>query len=184
MQARYFSAPRPVNELYDVIADPHEVNNLAESPAHAADLKRLSTAMDEWIERVGDLSQISEEEMIESMWPGRIQPRTSTLFLATPQGITIHSETEGASLGYQVLPTEQPNHWLIYRDPIVLSRGKPFEPRPSATVMRKAMWQRYAHHIQRNSSPHRHNMAQHYASYRAVIDPHRTQIAWRLPHVC
>ena len=57
--------------------------------------------MDEWIERVGDLSQISEEEMIESMWPGRIQPRTGTpvsIFLATPQGITIHSETEGASL--------------------------------------------------------------------------------------
>ena len=125
VQARYFSAPRPVNELYDVIADPYEVNNLAESPAHAATLKRLSTAMDEWIERVGDLSQISEEEMIESMWPGRIQPRTGTpSFLATPQGITIHSETEGASLGYQVLPTEQPNHWLIYRDPIVLSPGQ------------------------------------------------------------
>ena len=102
-----------------------EVNNLAESPAHAATLKRLSTALDEWIERVGDLSQISEEEMIESMWPGRIQPRTGTpSFLATPQGITIHSETEGASLGYQVLPTEQPNHWLIYRDPIVLSPGQ------------------------------------------------------------
>ena len=125
VQARYFSAPRPVNELYDVIADPYEVNNLAESPAHAAALKRLSTAMDEWIERVGDLSQISEEEMIESMWPGRIQPRTSTpSFLATPQGITIQSETEGSSLGYQVLPTEQPNHWSIYRDPIVLSPGQ------------------------------------------------------------
>ena len=81
--------------------------------------------MDEWIERVGDLSQISEEEMIESMWPSRIQPRTSTpSFLATPQGITIQSETEGASLGYQVLPSEQPDHWLIYRDPIVLSPGQ------------------------------------------------------------
>ena len=81
--------------------------------------------MDEWIERVGDLSQISEEEMIESMWPGRIQPRTGTpSFLATPRGVTIHSETEGASLGYQVLPTEQPDHWLIYRDPIVLSPGQ------------------------------------------------------------
>ena len=81
--------------------------------------------MDEWIERVGDLSQISEEEMIETMWPGRIQPRTGTpSFLRTPQGIAIHSETKGASLGYQVLPTEQPDHWLIYREPIVLSPGQ------------------------------------------------------------
>ena len=69
--------------------------------------------------------RISEEEMIESMWPGRIQPRTGTpSFLATPQGITIQSETEGSSLGYQVLPSEQPDRWLIYRDPIVLSPGQ------------------------------------------------------------
>ena len=81
IQAQYFSAPRPVSELYDVIADPYEVNNLAESPAHAADLRRLSTAMDEWIERVGDLSQISEKEMIETMWPGVSSSHRYALFL-------------------------------------------------------------------------------------------------------
>ena len=72
-----------------MIADPHEVNNLAESPAHAAALKRLSTAMDDWIERVGDLSQISEEEMIESMWPGRIQPRTGTPLFWRPLEVSL-----------------------------------------------------------------------------------------------
>ena len=70
-----------------------------------------------------------------------------TLFLKTAHGITIQSETKGASLGYQVLPTEQPDHWLIYRDPIVLSPGQ--------TLQAKAIRYGYAESgVAALSSPH------------------------------
>ena len=36
--------------------------------------------MDEWLSELVTLAKF-EEEMIETMWPGRIQPRTDALFL-------------------------------------------------------------------------------------------------------
>jgi arylsulfatase A-like enzyme len=40
---------KPSVELYDVGADPHEVRNLAASPAHQQELKKLNGMLDEWV---------------------------------------------------------------------------------------------------------------------------------------
>ncbi len=45
---------RPAFELYDLEADPHEVNNLAEDPAHAETLERLKNKLRAFQERTGD----------------------------------------------------------------------------------------------------------------------------------
>lgn len=45
---------KPKEELYDLQADPHEVNNLAKSPEHQETLKKLRTLLDEWIVDTGD----------------------------------------------------------------------------------------------------------------------------------
>lgn len=39
----------PEEELYDVVADPFEVNNLAKSPEYQKDLKRLRGVLEKWI---------------------------------------------------------------------------------------------------------------------------------------
>jgi arylsulfatase A-like enzyme len=39
----------PAEELYDLVEDPHEVQNLAKSPAHRPTLSRLRTALEKWI---------------------------------------------------------------------------------------------------------------------------------------
>jgi arylsulfatase A-like enzyme len=44
----------PSEELYDVTADPHEIHNLARSSAHQAELARLRSALDQWIEETAD----------------------------------------------------------------------------------------------------------------------------------
>ncbi len=44
----------PAEELYDVVADPHEVHNLAALPEHADVLKRMRAALDAWIEETHD----------------------------------------------------------------------------------------------------------------------------------
>jgi len=43
----YFTQPRPVLELYDLEADPSELNNLAGRPEHAAVERELKIALQE-----------------------------------------------------------------------------------------------------------------------------------------
>lgn len=44
----------PAEELYDTLADPHEIKNLANSPACQDDLKRLRAVLNKWIEDCHD----------------------------------------------------------------------------------------------------------------------------------
>lgn len=48
LQARIFVQPRPAEELYDVSADPQEVDNLATDPRHAATLTDLRGRLAAW----------------------------------------------------------------------------------------------------------------------------------------
>ena len=52
---------RPAEELYDLSADPDEWKNLAADPAHAADLARLRTALDEWMTASHDAGIAADE---------------------------------------------------------------------------------------------------------------------------
>jgi arylsulfatase A-like enzyme len=45
----FMAGRKPPVELYEVEADPHEVRNLAESPAHQQELKKLNGKLDEWL---------------------------------------------------------------------------------------------------------------------------------------
>jgi arylsulfatase A-like enzyme len=47
MSATYFTSPRPVYELYDLEADPGELNNLSGNPQLAATERELRTALAE-----------------------------------------------------------------------------------------------------------------------------------------
>ena len=50
-----FAAPsKPVEELYDLASDPHEVVNLASAAEHASRLKAMRAELDAWLAEVGD----------------------------------------------------------------------------------------------------------------------------------
>ena len=59
-----FWKEKPVEELYDVSADPWEVNNLAADPAYAETLERLRTENDRWMKEIKDTGLMPEGEMI------------------------------------------------------------------------------------------------------------------------
>jgi len=53
VQDRFFQ-PKPFEELYDLAADPHEINDLAASPEHRATLAELSGALDAQMLAIND----------------------------------------------------------------------------------------------------------------------------------
>ncbi len=62
--ALFFRETKPVEELFDTEADPHEVVNLAERPEHAQTLARMRVALERWQEDVGDSGLIPEALLV------------------------------------------------------------------------------------------------------------------------
>jgi hypothetical protein len=125
-QKLFFRHSKPHEELYDILTDPHEVNNLAGSPQHQRILKRMRAALEKWIKETGDLGGLDEGALIERMWPGGKQPVTATPVVETIHAaaskvtVKIGCATEGASIGYRLGDKER---WLIYAEPVLLETG-------------------------------------------------------------
>ncbi|MDP6424509.1 MAG: sulfatase-like hydrolase/transferase [Planctomycetota bacterium] len=62
-EQRRFFATKPIEELYDTWADPHELNNLAARPDHALSLIRLRGELARWMHQVVDLGLLPEAEL-------------------------------------------------------------------------------------------------------------------------
>lgn len=54
LQGRIFQKPRPTEELYDLQADPLEINNLASDPRYATTLAELRAKLQKWGEETSD----------------------------------------------------------------------------------------------------------------------------------
>jgi uncharacterized sulfatase len=59
-QAAFFSDTKPPEELYDVLADPWEMQNLAPLLEHSATLKDLREKLDRWMKDTGDMGGTPE----------------------------------------------------------------------------------------------------------------------------
>lgn len=62
---QYLADRKPIEELYDTDTDPHEVNNLAGSPDHQDELRRLRRVLREWMVETSDIGLIPEAEVVE-----------------------------------------------------------------------------------------------------------------------
>jgi N-sulfoglucosamine sulfohydrolase len=63
-QRLFFQLTKPVVELYDAKADPHEINNLAGDAKFDAVLKEMREALDRWMAETRDMGAVPEAEMI------------------------------------------------------------------------------------------------------------------------
>ena len=106
-QEEWFKPTKPVEELYDIENDPHELHNLATDPTYKDKLEELRKAFRTWINEMGDLSYIPEKEMVTNWWHGEERaPRTQTPKLYKANGgYTLSCATPGASIGYKILKT-------------------------------------------------------------------------------
>ncbi len=96
---------KPVEELYDIKNDPHELHNLVNDPRYKNKLTELRSAFQHWNKEFGDMGGIPEKEMIRQMWDGKNEaPHTDTPQITKlPTGIKLACKTKGASIGYRII---------------------------------------------------------------------------------
>jgi arylsulfatase A-like enzyme len=125
VQSIWFQPTKPAEELFDTEADPHEIRDLSGDPAFREPLARLRAALDGWLRETGDRPGRPETELIESLWPGGVQPKTSAPAIAWHGGrVTLECPTEGSAVAYQVDGRGlRLGHWLLYTEPFAASSG-------------------------------------------------------------
>ena len=106
LQRRVTAETKPVEELYDIAADPHETVDLATDPQFREVRDELAAALDGWIERVGDLGVVDEEELIRSWRPEGTVPTTpAPRVLARGDGsVELSCDTDGALVAWTSEP--------------------------------------------------------------------------------
>ena len=117
-------------ELYDCIADPHNINNLAENPKYASVLKEMRQALKNHLKGRPDYALTPEAEMIERMWPNFVQPVTGAAMVKNSNGkVSLSTNTKGASIAYII--SDNPNEtfdfnsgWKLYSEPFSAEKGK------------------------------------------------------------
>ncbi len=124
---------KPFEELYDTVADPHQVHNLAADSRYGEVLEELRKESIAWMKRTGDRGLLPEPELYRSMYPGgerETVPRPTVAKLARQDGsleIELRSSAEGASLAYQVADgggETESKRWLLYHEPVLLQKGR------------------------------------------------------------
>jgi arylsulfatase A-like enzyme len=148
VQSRWLASSRPAEELYDLRADPHETENLADDPRYAEVLDRLRGALDDWRARTGDRERAAESEleMRDRVYPDGEQPTTAPpQFVPNapgnrgtettdggafegPMTVSLYCPMQGASIAYATAPADSETgtddtYWQIYAGPIRLESG-------------------------------------------------------------
>ncbi len=122
-QAQWFRHQKPLEELFDIENDPHELQNLAEDSAYSDKLIELRVELDSWLSGFKDLGFKPEDELIKELWPGGTQPTTKppSIFLKNGK-VQISSDTPGANIAFQIIPYEAAldESWRVYTGPFKL----------------------------------------------------------------
>ena len=125
-QAQWFRESKPAEELFDTLADPHELTNLALDPAYNDKLLELRAELDRWLSGFDDKGMMPEPDLINEIWPGMEQPVTSSPTASRQYDrVVLSSLTPGANIGYQMLgPAEEfGSTWQVYTEPLELLPG-------------------------------------------------------------
>ena len=123
IQELWFAQTKPEEELYDLDADPYELNNLINDPEYQDKADELRKALADWMEDIGDMGLIPETEMISAWWDGQDSPPITDTPTATVSNgkVSITCATPGASIGYKIVKEgTEPESWEVYTDPFDL----------------------------------------------------------------
>ncbi|MFS4417400.1 sulfatase [Maribacter sp. 2307ULW6-5] len=131
VQMQWFRDKKDPVELFDCVADPHELNNLAGRPEHAQKLRELENELDRWLAAIGDRPNLPEGDLLNDLWGGATtQPVTKNPTISLSNGsVVLACATPGASIGYRIIPANgtAPEAWTVYRSAFELPEGARLE---------------------------------------------------------
>lgn len=121
--AMQWFAPRPAEALYDLAADPWEIDNLAEDPDYLPVLTRMRMAYAQWRLTIVDLADEDEAAMAERFWPGGKQPQTpAPILIRQPDGRLLAQGGKGCERAS--IEINSGTGWRIYDGTPIPQPGK------------------------------------------------------------
>ena len=117
IESKWFEPPGE-RQLYNVFEDPFETNNLINKKEHEHIARDLDQQLTDFLIRVGDKSELSEDEMKETFLCNGEICQTAAPTLTWENGKAHLSSKEGASIGYQAKKSDK---WSLYIAPLDLS---------------------------------------------------------------
>jgi len=124
----WFEPKGTTEELYDVLNDPYQLNDLAKDTAYAVALNRFREVFNKWQKDVPDLGAIPEKELIKQMWNGGAKPPVTAepLFVRSNNVVAIKCITDGASIAYKLVGIDGvvPQRWEVYTKPLELEKNQ------------------------------------------------------------
>jgi N-sulfoglucosamine sulfohydrolase len=122
---------KPPAELYDVDADPYQINNIISDIKYKNIVNKMKNEMDKFYKKHGDQGAIPEAQLIKKMWPTGQHPVTNMPSITkTNDGyLTASCSTQSSTIGYIItdapLTTIDYKHsYQIYNTPIKIVKGK------------------------------------------------------------
>ncbi|MBT4518765.1 MAG: sulfatase [Halieaceae bacterium] len=124
-QALWFEAPGK-ERLFDLQADPHELDDLSRIPAFGADLLRLRRELDAWLRRTGDWSEQSEAAMVARFKPDGERLQTPAPIITVRDGVL---EIAAAAPEHSIEYSVNKGVWRLYSGPLTVTEKTTVEAR-------------------------------------------------------
>lgn len=123
VQSLWFQ-PSGRERLYDTVADPYQIHDLANDSRYAPELARMRAEYRRWRRKIPDMSDEPEGKMMQRFFPNGEQPITEAPQIVLTEGkIVLHSDSEGASIGYRL----DEGHWQLFAEPVAVRSGQNIE---------------------------------------------------------
>lgn len=132
--APFMQDSKPFEELYDLVADPHQVFNLAADDRYRETLAEFRGELRDWMLRMDDKGLVPEPELYRRMYPHQRPAMTEVPLVTTTREsdgslrVSLRAQTVGASLAYRIAGSESDGttadtRWLLYTEEIRLAPG-------------------------------------------------------------
>lgn len=136
LAAHFMQDTKPLEELYDVVADPHQVFNLASDLRYGDTLRMLREELRDWMRRTDDKGLVPEPELYRRMFENESDAATQPPGLSKTRlddgslRVELHAKTEGSSIAYRILAPHggrTEGHWQLYTRKVTLGKGQKLE---------------------------------------------------------
>jgi len=121
------TTPRAEVELYDIVADPHQLKNLAADAGRLSEVQRMAAALSAFRSVTPDLSTSTTQELRDRYRPAGVTPVTAPPLLRLVRGrVTMEALTPGSSIQWR---EDEKKPWKLYRGPVAPPKNGKLEAR-------------------------------------------------------